>query len=663
MPSYGGSSYGAGSYSGGSSSGTVTITPTWWLDETFADPYLYLSPPPPPPIVPGAAGSDHDYELISVDRFGIPFGTIANAVVDDVTWELDKALAMTFHAPTLEPSLKEYLPLDTIPFVREVQFWRDGVLIAWGGPTLPNIDRTVASFQCQGFTWLLENELFGPLTQEFLQNPDFELDPALTGWHASACTIGRKDATTGIVNTGKYSMQIDPIAPGGVGYAYQNVTLHDVTMGEGTAYILSGWYYIESPTLLGTFAGPAALNAGLAVAPLAGVIIPDGALGPGGSVYAEITASTAINGWVRVETAFTIPPGGTATVQVRCFGVGDAVIFWDSLQLRIEESVGTPLGGGELINLFANVILYSEQVVNGKSPHNWTVWGGPTGVILERHYQFFDNGIIADAIYEYPSIGAIDWAETWTADGRNRGWSVYHPQQGKLRYDIAVDGTEENITQLQVGVDGTKTKTTNRVLGQGTTGVNREIGYSAFPSYLGGRVMTDGVLVQGWTVLESATANFTAADIFEGIYSLDGLLPIGTFITGIIDSSHVNISQAALATASAETIGVGGLVLDGQVSAQPDLPMSSLFNQAKTATLYSSVPIKVVTIRLPASGPDSIFGILHLGDSIPVTIDYGVVQIAMIMRAVKIVYYPPTEEIEVTFNPIPGYFNSYGISG
>ena len=69
-----------------------------------------------------------------------------------------------------------------------------------------------------------------------------------------------------------------------------------------------------------------------------------------------------------------------------------------------------------------------------------------------------------------------------------------------------------------------------------TTPATRE-----FASYLGGRVVDDGAVVMDEYTIASATADFTTADIGQLIYALGDYLGPGTYITGIISATEVEV--------------------------------------------------------------------------------------------------------------------------
>ena len=74
----------------------------------------------------------------------------------------------------------------------------------------------------------------------------------------------------------------------------------------------------------------------------------------------------------------------------------------------------------------------------------------------------------------------------------------------------------------------------------------------------GSRSVSDAVVSVGSTALTSATAAFTSADV--GKYVASPLLPIGTTIASVTNSTTVVLSAAATANGSAQSLLVGASV-------------------------------------------------------------------------------------------------------
>lgn len=75
----------------------------------------------------------------------------------------------------------------------------------------------------------------------------------------------------------------------------------------------------------------------------------------------------------------------------------------------------------------------------------------------------------------------------------------------------------------------------------------------------GSRSITDGAMTVGSQILESATANFTSADV--GAFLFAPFLPIAVTVQSVIDSAHASLTSAPSENLSSLPVLIGASVL------------------------------------------------------------------------------------------------------
>lgn len=114
---------------------------------------------------------------------------------------------------------------------------------------------------------------------------------------------------------------------------------------------------------------------------------------------------------------------------------------------------------------------------------------------------------------------------------------------------------------------------------------------AAMNGHVGSRVVTDGVL-NSTTLVTSATAAFTAADVGRPIYATG--IPTGAYIASVTSATNIVLSAAATATASSVSVTIGtALASASYLASQKPLK----FNHGSLSLFGSSVATcKAVTI-------------------------------------------------------------------
>lgn len=605
-------------------------------------------PLPPPQPVPGPSGL-HDYEVITCDQFGVAYGEIVTAVPTQIDWDLDDLGSVLIDIDILDPSLLNLLPQSAIPAVREIQIWRDQSLIFWGLPISATYDASQVHLTCSGHLWFLSTRNFGPVITEYLTNPQFE--QGFLDWVPVGVTSSIEDARAGgIVALGRYAARLTQSSANEDTYIHQILTGISAPPEESTFFDLAAWLYID-PAYASP--GPALDQRGLFIQSVIGSTVQD-------FEFETITASTVIGQWVRLETGILVEAGTTVDLDIRLYAPGGSVI-WDAVQLTVEESVGSTLAGSDVYFIILEILQYAQDPTRGKSNVNLPVIGANTGVVLQRNYQFSDNGGILDALNEFPTIGACDFEVTYDETGHFRGFQVFSPAKGSVKYNAAIEMDLGQVTDLQGAVDGSQVGTAVRYLGQGSTGSSAEIGFANFPCYLGGRVSGVAVLVQGSTTAQAGDIDFTALDVGQGIYcQTPGVIPVGTVIVEVLSATEAVMSNPSAITANPSVIGIGGIIIDSVQSAMPDQMIDTLQASAEQMLALTQRPQNLPTPKMRADGPAGLFGKVETGDVLPVMFNYGWCTFGPVyMRLVTLTLYPPTEELEFTLN-LPGTLSTVG---
>lgn len=612
----------------------------------------YSTPIPPNPV-PGPSGL-HDYEVIVTDMFGIAYGQIVTAVPTQIEWVLDAIGQATITFWILDPSAKNLLPLSSLPGVREIQIWRDQVLIWWGWPTAATYDAKQVHLTCTGLLYPLSTRFFGPVVKNYATNPSFEEPGAalgfIPGWTINGVTAGPVYAAGGNpVVLGTAAVRLIQTGAGTDTFIFQDIPV-SAPAAEATFFDLSAWVFIDPAYTPFAPAGPNTEERGLFISLINETDVEVT------YQFQTITASTPAGSWQRLETGIVVPAGMSGTLEIRLYAPQGSVL-WDNVRLTVEESVGSALYGSDVTWIIRQIVTYAQDPTRGKSSLNFSGFKGctgpTTGVILERFYQLATNAEILDALNEFPSLSACDFEVTWDATGHSRTLQIFAPSKGSVKWNYPIE-ILGNVTDLEGAVDGTQVGTTQRVLGQGTSGSSEEIGYVAFPSYLGGRVGTSVTITQGATLLSADGLTFTSADIGQPIYSLAaGVIAVGTVITSVTSATTVGISEPLLMSlpVGATQIGVGGIVIDQTESSIPTQPVRTLQSTAEASLRKNLQAQPLPTSRQRADGPDGLFGLVEVGDVVPVRFDYGWLEFGpALMRISAITLYPPTEEMSVTLN-------------
>jgi hypothetical protein len=633
----------------------------------------------PTPVPTSTSGQvNHDYEVIVCDKYGLAAGQIVSAVPQEIDFVLNAIGEAQIDFWIFDPSAS-VLDIHQMPGGQEVQIWRDQVLIFWGVPVSLTFDASQVHLTCQDLLWYFSTRNFGPNPFNLLVNPGFEngvdgggiplgwefiIDPLVP---LSECIV-RAPASGWPVLEGTYSVQLNTTYPHAVADTYlrQYVPFNNSSPYSIT-YDLSAWVCnlfgigVASPD-----AFPVAVNSnGLFMQAIVEETIISGS-----PQVQSLDGSTAL-GWNRFDVQVVVPPSSSGVLEIRLYAPGIAV-FWDACVLTTNLSVGLSQDLGpvsltvqaDVRDIMTNIVNYAQDPTWGKSDLVIGLVGPDTGRLLTRLYALSDNGGILDALNEFPSIGVCDFAIQWDSTGHHRWFEIFAPAMGAIKYNYPLELDVGVVTDLQGAVDGSQSGTAQRVLGQGASGSSDDIGYAAFPSYLGGRVSAgNGQVTMGSTTVTTSAPFFLPTDVGHPIYSLAQALPIATLVAEYISSTEVTVltpnsqnpSQGANQTVTNDTVGIDGCIIDAVASAIQDLPITTLQGTAQQSLMRQLAAQVIPAARFLRDTPNKTFDNIDLGDVVPVLFNYGWLQLpGPLMRIVGLTLYPVTEEISPTLNVVNG---------
>lgn len=295
---------------------------------------------------------------------------------------------LTFQAAVGDPRMGE-----VIPYVREVQAWRDGVLVFTGPPMPPSFDGKRWTFQCFDATWYaLACKQFGRADFiNYIENGGFEDSPDFDHWTAVGTTA---TIETGIVNDGNQSAKMT-----GAGYLEQTFTW---SHSYGPGLIPTLYLYVYWPTASGLPAnGPkgAPMIASLECSDRPGVL------------RTFEVDDIPRDGWTDYgfHLGRYVPPG-TYSVTARIYN-GPDVSYADSVQSTQPDSTSAAFPSQEITEVFNTVIAYSQDPGAGKSDEGLTVVQHPTGTEVFIAWNHSRHERISQAIDQL--VRRVPGCEWW----------------------------------------------------------------------------------------------------------------------------------------------------------------------------------------------------------------------------------------------------------
>lgn len=393
-------------------------------------------------------------------------GTSEMASIDEVSWVLNEPGVCRFRVPLFHPAS---LALQALK--REVQVWRNGVIIFWGVLGQRTIEGAEAVWTCPGLLWYFSRRVFGPIGVNYLTNPRFATN--LTGWTAVGATATH---STALRIRGPGTARLVATSSGD---NYLQQTFQVSTGSIGLYLAVAAWYWIDPAT---TFTATALEERGLYVQ--AANALPDAT-----PKWEPITMNAPRGELERVETGIQLAANLTnETVTVR-FYAPHAAIHWGAGSVTALESVSSEPEGTDIALMMGRIVEYVHEAFDYNIG-----WSTPAAGVKEiLAYQFADLGNVFSALRTYPGRGLADFeiAITATAAAGGSGTRVftsYAPKKGTLKaaYGVTVPGPA--TIQLRHDLDGEPTATRNIWRGAGD-GSDRELGVAIDAADLDGLIL------------------------------------------------------------------------------------------------------------------------------------------------------------------------------
>ena len=287
-----------------------------------------------------------------------------------------------------------------------------------------------------------------------------------------------------------------------------------------------------------------------------------------------------------------------------------------------------------------------------------------TGFAVDRTYDLAGQGVIIQAIEEFPVIGACDWSLDWDSTGHFRWLSILPPDpangyfagKGVIQWNLPLLLDRSRVTDPTTSDDGSQSGSAQFVPGQGGS-AQGETGYAAFPSHVGGVVAQGVSLTQ--SALTLAIPGATPVDplwVGGGIYCIDALVfsPGTTVLSVDTGANTVTISKPVLITVGSASVGFGGVIIDRSHASIPDNPYSGLWPNAVGWVRKTSTPQVMPAVKVRADDPVDFLELISVGDAFNVLLNYGpfLGQWEQLMRLAAYTLDPVTEEVELVLNVI-----------
>lgn len=415
------------------------------------------------------------YQVLVVAQDGTPFGTLDDAKVGNVSWELNGPGTADITLATSDPGAAYMLP------GREIQiFYQDGTDPIWWGPIVrPQAGLHETTWQCAGLLWYFEHRFMGRADRvNQLTNGDFEAGE--TDWTFSGGVTHSVETT--IVQDGTKSLELEGATADHAGYASQTWT-HPAGGYPGGDF-LTGSVYVYIPSA--GYIGGALEDFGLLLRhknPGGTIITTEG--GPDSDLQALINDDTPKDEWIQLETGVPSVQEND-TVEMLLFPP-HGVAFFDLATLTFMESLsfGYP-SGVDVADIIAGIVDYAQDRApydfdHGKSDLGIGTAGAATSVIRSAAYQFAEHRNVLDAIMEYVREGVVDVDIAFTSTTRT--FTTYAPTKGSA-YGTTLE-LDVNVADFTWSWDLEQAASSIVMLGPGD-GPDRPEGGATDTSLLGG---------------------------------------------------------------------------------------------------------------------------------------------------------------------------------
>jgi hypothetical protein len=402
-------------------------------------------------------------DVIVVDQTGDSFGTVDNAEVGKVTWELNAPGGTTISLSTTDADIGLLQP------GREVQVWLDGSILWWGVIARPQKQLRQSSWQCSGLLWYFDHRFMGRADRiNLLTNGDFEAGE--TGWTFNNGVTHSVETTE--VLEGTQSLELEGSVANHDEHALQTYNHTVQWHPAGDLVTVSAWVYIPSADYLGGAVEDFGLVARRRNS--AGEVL-DAQWETG-----TIGDSTVKDLWIPLEVA--IPNVVEADMIDVLLFPPHGIAYYDLVTLTLMESLS--FGETDVAAVLAGIVDYAQDngpFIHGKSDLNIGTAGSATGVVISRAYQFAEHRNIGDALREFVRDGIVDIDIEITPTTRT--FTTYTPAKGSL-YGTTLE-LDVNLADFTWSWDGDNGASSVVLTGPGD-GPDRPEGGATDPAFVGG---------------------------------------------------------------------------------------------------------------------------------------------------------------------------------
>lgn len=459
--------------------------------EFTADSYGYVGRTP-----------DGQRPTIRVDILS-PGGTrlcsLENAVVTNLTWELNADGLIEFSLPINDPKMVHLEVAE-----REVQVWRGTDLIHWGVVLRGTEQSGLVSFQCPGLSWYLKRRVVGTGETNKVLNGGFEAgdDYWFVGRYGLE-PLASRDPSQWLAYTtpdrsisGSRSLYMyctDAVVYGIYSFQFFFWSVDPASSPEGDTWNIVAWVYVPAGStgrLVSYGDGTPTGYTGVTLTrhsttEFTAVNIPGFP-----TTYLPKVIETVVmpisddfpkDTWVRMEAPLRQPPtpGVTEWIQVM-LGTPVGAVYYDEVSLVRNERLY--FNNVDQATIVRGLVEHAQDTTIGKSDLRIGTYCPATGVLRTRIYEYANHEWISDCIDEWPQLfNGVDWSIEITPTTRT--FVTHYPMKGARKPKQALV-LGKNIASVSTDRDGTQTANSLIVMADGGDGAGREEALASDPTSL-----------------------------------------------------------------------------------------------------------------------------------------------------------------------------------
>lgn len=531
------------------------------------------------------------YRVRIVDYEGTGYADLENATVTGVNEELNGMGGFTFTMPTVDDKAHHVKMVE-----REAQVWRGDQLIAWGVITRVQADQDVMNVQVAGLRWYFTRRVFGKVDRDnHFKNGSFE--HGLNHWEFDYSTIESEATMSGVT--------VEVIK----------------NQGQGGTRVLK----MTQPS------DAAPIHAFSARQKILHTITED--MDPDGNQWTAVV-------WVKIDKdTYRGPHIDGTTVNLQRFSTTETIEICRedgggcAMYPKLIESIAVPIDFETPKNTWTRVELsLVEDFEVGVTEYIQVMVDCPRGeimvdevaLVMDEKSAFIDvdQSRIVKGIVEHAQD--IDYGKSdlnidtsCPLTGVNRTRRYFHAE-----HQIIAEALDEFPT-LWDGIDTHMEITPDK---------------RTFTTYYKRKGSRRGnhVLEMGRNI-ETFSVAYDGEQIANSIYILG-------------DGEGADREEGgARSGQDGEPVTLGGLILEKAYNARPNTKVRTLDAQALMGLKRYQEPVVIPSVTT-YEGAGRLIGVLNVGDTVPLRIDWGYIQVNDDYRIIAWHLDPETERITYTLN-------------